>query len=57
MEKRSKLKIGDPTHYDNFTGAVIDDKAYKRIKGYIDQAKGSSNLEVIGGGKCDDRYD
>lgn len=54
LEKRSQLKIGDPTEYDSFTSAVIDDKAYKRIKGYIDHAKSSKNLEVIGGGKCDD---
>lgn len=56
MEKRNQLKIGDPTHYENFTGAVIDDKAFKRIKGYIDHAKNSSNLKIVGGGKCDDRY-
>ncbi|KRT84395.1 hypothetical protein AMK59_1075 [Oryctes borbonicus] len=54
LEKRSQLKIGDPTDYKSFTSAVIDDKAFKRIKSYIDHAKSSPNLEVIGGGKCDD---
>ncbi|CAH1115280.1 unnamed protein product [Psylliodes chrysocephalus] len=54
LAKRSQLKIGDPTDPTSFTSAVIDDKAFKRIKGYIDHAKSSPNLEVIGGGKCDD---
>ncbi|XP_050313719.1 delta-1-pyrroline-5-carboxylate dehydrogenase, mitochondrial [Anthonomus grandis grandis] len=54
LSKRSELKIGDPTDYGSFTSAVIDDKAFKRITGYIDHAKKSSNLEIIGGGKYDD---
>lgn len=55
LAKRSQLKIGDPTDPKSFTSAVIDDKAFKRIKSYIEHAKSSPNLEVIGGGKCDDR--
>lgn len=55
LDIRSKLKIGDPTVYENFISAVIDDKAFKRIKSYIEHAKNSPNLEIIGGGKCDDR--
>nr|CAH7766881.1 unnamed protein product [Callosobruchus chinensis] len=54
LEKRSQLKIGDPTDPKSFTSAVIDKKAFDRIKSYIDHAKNSPNLEVIGGGKCDD---
>ncbi|XP_044741390.1 delta-1-pyrroline-5-carboxylate dehydrogenase, mitochondrial [Chrysoperla carnea] len=53
LEERSKLKIGDPTKIENFTSAVIDDKAFDRIKGYIEHAKNSSNLTILGGGKCD----
>lgn len=35
--------------------AVIDDKAYKRIKNYIDYAKENKNkTQIIAGGKCDD---
>lgn len=55
LSERSKLKIGDPTDVSTFTGAVIDDKAFKRIKGYIEHAKSSNNLTILGGGKCDDR--
>ncbi|XP_017777625.1 PREDICTED: delta-1-pyrroline-5-carboxylate dehydrogenase, mitochondrial [Nicrophorus vespilloides] len=54
IEKCSTLKIGDVMEFDSFTSAVIDDKAYKRIKGYIDHAKNSKNLKIIAGGKCDD---
>lgn len=54
IENRKTLTIGDVTDPTIFTGAVIDDKAYKRIKGYIDYAKSNPKLEVIGGGKCDD---
>lgn len=48
MEKRNQLKIGDPTDPKSFTSAVIDDKAFARIKGYIDHAKSSPNTEIIG---------
>lgn len=53
LEERSKLKMGDPTEYDTFLGAVIDDKAFARISGWIDYAKKSKDLEIIGGGKYD----
>jgi 1-pyrroline-5-carboxylate dehydrogenase len=32
--------------------SVIDDKAFKRIKSYIDYAK-NDGMEIIFGGKCD----
>lgn len=54
LEIRSKLKVGDVTNFSNFTSAVIDDKAFARIKSYIEHAKSSSNLEIIGGGEYDD---
>jgi 1-pyrroline-5-carboxylate dehydrogenase len=41
--------------FDSFMSAVIDAKAFERISGYIDYAKKSSNLEIIGGGQYDNR--
>lgn len=41
--------------FDSFSSAVIDGKAFDRIKGYIDYAKNSSNSEIIGGGQYDNR--
>ncbi|GAB0088532.1 pyrroline-5-carboxylate dehydrogenase [Sergentomyia squamirostris] len=49
-----KLKIGDVSDFTMFAGAVIDAVAFKRISGYIDHAKKSSNLSIIAGGKYDD---
>lgn len=48
------MKIGDASDFSSFTSAVIDDKAFARIKSYIDHARNSSNLEIIGGGQYDD---
>lgn len=36
--------------------AVIDKKAFDRIKNWIDYAKNSSNLTIIAGGKYDERF-
>lgn len=54
IELRDSLKIGDVNDFSTFTSAVIDDKAFARIKSYIDHARSSSNLEIIGGGQYDD---
>ncbi|KAK7016800.1 Delta-1-pyrroline-5-carboxylate dehydrogenase, mitochondrial [Halocaridina rubra] len=51
---QKELKVGDVKEYDSFTSAVIDDKAFKRISGYIDHANSSPNLTIIAGGKYDD---
>ncbi|CAO1386946.1 unnamed protein product [Diamesa tonsa] len=53
LKERDQLKVGDPTEFNTFMGAVIDEKAFNRIKSYIDHAKTSKHLEVLGGGKCD----
>jgi len=55
LAERSRLKVGDPTDFDCFASAVIDDKAFKRITSYIEHANSSKNLTVIGGGKYDNR--
>lgn len=54
MRLRDSLKIGDVTDFSSFSSAVIDDKAFARIKSYIDHARSSSNLEILGGGQYDD---
>lgn len=53
LEERSKLKIGDPTDFKIFTGAVIDDKAFARITGYIKNAKNNPKNKILGGGEFD----
>lgn len=53
LRLRDGLKIGDVADFSSFTSAVIDERAFKRITGYIDHAHRSAELEVIGGGKYD----
>ncbi|CAG9575317.1 unnamed protein product [Danaus chrysippus] len=53
LEERAKLKIGDPTDFKIFTGAVIDDKAFARITGYIKNAKNNPKNKILGGGEFD----
>lgn len=48
------IKMGGPEDFDNFFNAVIDKKAFDKIKYYIDTAKESNVAEVIAGGECDD---
>ncbi|XP_014470624.1 PREDICTED: delta-1-pyrroline-5-carboxylate dehydrogenase, mitochondrial [Dinoponera quadriceps] len=54
LELREKLTVGDVRDFTVFTGAVIDAIAFKRIVGYIEYAKKSPKMEVIGGGDYDD---
>lgn len=54
LKLRAGLKVGDVTDFSSFTSAVIDDKAFARIKSYIDHARNSKNLEILGGGEYDD---
>ncbi len=49
------LKMGDVTDFSNFMGAVIDKRAFARIKGYIDEAKKSAQVTLLAGGECDDQ--
>ncbi|XP_063220433.1 delta-1-pyrroline-5-carboxylate dehydrogenase, mitochondrial [Bacillus rossius redtenbacheri] len=55
LDNLKQLKVADPMEFDTFMGAVIDEKAFKRISSYIEHANNSENLKVIGGGQCDSR--
>lgn len=54
LEERSKLKVGDPRDFSVFTGAVIDNKAFARITGYIKNAKNNAKNKILGGGEYND---
>ena len=49
----AELRMGDVADFRNFLGAVIDQKAFERIKGYIDGARASSGVTLLAGGTCD----
>jgi 1-pyrroline-5-carboxylate dehydrogenase len=43
-----EIKVGDVTDFRNFMGAVIDQKAFTKISGYLDDAK--RNAKIVSGG-------
>lgn len=48
------MKMGDPRDFSNFIGAVIDEKAFDKITGYIAGLKqDKKNIQLIAGGKSD----
>ena len=49
-----RIKMGDVSDFSNFMGAVIDDRAFGRHKEALDEAKSSSDLEVVAGGSTED---
>jgi len=49
------IKMGDVADFRNFMGAVIDRKAFDRIRGYLEAAKTAPGVNVVAGGGCDDR--
>ncbi len=50
------MRMGDPTDFRNFLSAVIDEKAFKKISGYVEDAR--KNATVVSGGvaKGDEGY-
>lgn len=47
------MKMGSPEDFGNFVNAVIDEKAFDKISGYIADAKKSKDAKILVGGKCD----
>ena len=47
------MKMGPTEDFGNFINAVIDEKAFDKIAGYIDRAKESKDVEIIAGGTYD----
>jgi len=54
LAELAKVKVGDVLDNSNFMNAVIDQKAYKSIMSYINDATNSTSAEIIYGGKGDD---
>ncbi len=47
------FKVGSVEDFGNFINAVIDEKAFDRIKKYIDNAQKSKDATILVGGHCD----
>jgi 1-pyrroline-5-carboxylate dehydrogenase len=48
------IRVGDPADFTTFMGAVIDAAAFKNIRGYLDWARSSPDVEILIGGGSDD---
>lgn len=54
IEDVNSFKMGSPEDFSNFINAVIDKRAFDKIKAFIDYVKTQPDAEIIAGGKCDD---
>ncbi|WP_424962345.1 L-glutamate gamma-semialdehyde dehydrogenase [Ekhidna sp.] len=53
LEDLKSIKMGSPEDPSNFVNAVIDERAFNKITGYIDQAKSDKDVELVAGGNYD----
>ncbi len=53
LDDINSFKMGSPEDFSNFINAVIDEKSFDKLAGYIDQAKEDDNVEIIAGGGYD----
>src|SRR5574344_1772268 len=52
-EMMQTVKMGDVRTFSNFINAVIDEKSFDNIAGYLERAKKSPDAEIVMGGNCD----
>jgi len=48
-----ELKMGSPEEFQNFVTAVIDERSFDKIQGYLNGLAESDDVEIIAGGKAD----
>jgi 1-pyrroline-5-carboxylate dehydrogenase len=48
------IAMGDPRDFSNFMGAVIDEKAFRKLSAYLDRARVADGVEILAGGTCDE---
>lgn len=53
VKQVQSMKMGSTEDFSNFINAVIDEKAFKKIKSYIEQAKKDRKAKILVGGHCD----
>jgi len=54
LQMLAEVKVGDPADFRNFMGAVIDRKAFDKIRSYIEAAQQAPRVKILFGGRCDD---
>lgn len=53
VEQVNSMKMGSPDDTSNFVNAVINERSFDKIEGYIKDIQNSPDAEIIAGGKCD----
>ncbi|MGZ3695642.1 MAG: L-glutamate gamma-semialdehyde dehydrogenase [Bdellovibrionota bacterium] len=53
LSQLGEIKMGDPTDFKNFVAAVIDEKSFDKLSGYIERTKKNPDARIVFGGKCD----
>jgi 1-pyrroline-5-carboxylate dehydrogenase len=48
------IRMGDVADFRNFMGAVIDRRAFTRIREHLDQARSAPGVQIVAGGGTDD---
>jgi 1-pyrroline-5-carboxylate dehydrogenase len=48
------IRMGDVRDFGNFVNAVIDDRSFKKIVGYLDHARSHADASILVGGGHDD---
>ena len=51
-----EMRMGDPMDFRNFVGAVIDERSFKKISGYLDDARANATILSGGVAKGDEGY-
>ena len=53
LEDLGNIKMGGTEDFTNFMNAVIDEKSFDKLAGYIDEARDNPVVEIIAGGNYD----
>ena len=53
LDDVSSMKVGSPEDFGNFINAVIDEKSFDKITGYIKSARKSKQASILAGGNFD----
>ena len=53
VQQVNSFKMGTPADTENFVNAVIDERSFDKIAGYIDYCKTQKDAEIITGGNYD----
>ncbi|MFN0063647.1 MAG: L-glutamate gamma-semialdehyde dehydrogenase [Myxococcaceae bacterium] len=51
----SELRVGDVSDFRNFMGALIDERAFKKVTSYLELAKNDAQVEVVAGGTSESK--